>query len=136
MDTGLTEDQAAVRDVVRRMARRDLAPGYLDCGACADFPWEVYRQVAGLGVLGLLAGPAHNAFDTEDFVAAGLAVEELAYADVNVANAVIPVLRCGSNTDDGGRRRRPLRDYGREDVCHDAGPLGSDDGGRQDRATW
>lgn len=92
MDIGLTEDQASVRDAVRRMARRELAPGYLERAKSRTFPWELHRRVAGLGVLGLLAGPEHNPLDQEDFVATGLAVEELAYADFNVANAVIPVL--------------------------------------------
>src|SRR5690606_39503763 len=62
----------------------------------SDFPWEIHRRVADLGVLGLLAGADHNPLDAEDFVAAGLAVEELAYADVNVANAVIPVMLVSS----------------------------------------
>jgi cyclohexanecarboxyl-CoA dehydrogenase len=44
----------------------------------------------------LLAGPQFNPLDDEDFVGAGLVVEELAYADFNVANAVIPVLLMSS----------------------------------------
>ena len=43
-------------------------------------------------MLSLLAGPDHNPLDREDYVAVGLAVEELAYADFNLANAAIPVL--------------------------------------------
>jgi alkylation response protein AidB-like acyl-CoA dehydrogenase len=78
------------------MARRDLASGYLERAKSTEFPWEAYRQVARLGVLGLLAGPEHNPLDREDHVAAGLAVEELAYADFNLANAVIPVLLTSS----------------------------------------
>ena len=96
MDIGLTEDQTSVRDAVRRMARRDLAPGYLQRAQRSEFPWEIHRQVAALGVLGLLAGPDHNPLEREDNVATGLAVEELAYADFNVANAVIPVLLMSS----------------------------------------
>lgn len=92
MDFGLTEDQAAIRDAVRKLARAEIAPGYLERAKQTTFPWEVHRRVADLGVLGLLAGPEHNPLDHEDFVAAGLAVEELAYADFNVANAAIPVL--------------------------------------------
>lgn len=96
MEFGLTEEQAAIRDTVRRMARRELAPGYLERATGCDFPWDVHRRVAELGVLGLLAGPEHNPLDGEDYVVAGLAVEELAYADFNVANAVIPVLLMSS----------------------------------------
>ena len=96
MDFGLSPDQIELRDAVRRMARRDLASGYLERAKSTEFPWEPYRQVARLGVLGLLAGPEHNPLDRQDHVAAGLAVEELAYADFNVANAVIPVLLTSS----------------------------------------
>jgi cyclohexanecarboxyl-CoA dehydrogenase len=96
MDFGLSPDQIELRAAVRQMARRDLASGYLERAKSAEFPWEAYRQVARLGVLGLLAGPGHNPLDREDHVAAGLAVEELAYADFNLANAVIPVLLTSS----------------------------------------
>jgi cyclohexanecarboxyl-CoA dehydrogenase len=96
MDFGLSPDQVEVREAVRGMARRDLAPGYLDRARSTAFPWDAHRRVAQLGVLGLLAGPEHNPLDREDHVAAGLAVEELAYADFNVANAVIPVLLTSS----------------------------------------
>jgi cyclohexanecarboxyl-CoA dehydrogenase len=96
MDFGLSPDQIELRDAVRRMARRNLASGYLERAKSTEFPWEAYRQVARLGVLGLLAGPGHNPLDREDHVAAGLAVEELAYADFNLANAVIPVLLTSS----------------------------------------
>jgi cyclohexanecarboxyl-CoA dehydrogenase len=96
MDFGLSPDQIDLRDAVRRVARRDLAPGYLERAKSTEFPWEAYRRIARLGVLGLLAGPEHNPLDREDHVAAGLAVEELAYADFNLANAVIPVLLTSS----------------------------------------
>jgi len=96
MDFGLSPDQIELRDAVRRMVRRDLASGYLERAKSTGFPWKAYRQVARLGVLGLLAGPEHNPLDREDHVAAGLSVEELAYADFNLANAVIPVLLTSS----------------------------------------
>lgn len=96
MDFGLTEERTAIRDTVRDLARRRLEPGYLQRAVGTEFPWDVHRQVAGLGVFGLLAGPGHNPLDREDYVVAGLVVEELAYGDFNVANAVIPVLLMSS----------------------------------------
>ena len=92
MHFGLSEDQAAVRDSVRGFARAKLAPGYLERAKSGRFPWDAHREIAGLGVFGLLAGPEFNPLPGEDFVAAGLAVEELAYADFNLANAAIPVM--------------------------------------------
>ena len=56
MDFGLSPNQVEVRAAVRGMARRDLAPGYLDRARSTAFPWDAHRRVAQLGVLGLLAG--------------------------------------------------------------------------------
>lgn len=96
MDFGLDEDQRAIRDTVRSFARAELAAGYLERAKQTTFPWKEHRRIADLGVFGLLAGPDHNPLDREDFVAAGLAVEELAYADFNLGNAAIPVLLMSS----------------------------------------
>jgi cyclohexanecarboxyl-CoA dehydrogenase len=89
---GLSEDQAAVRDSVRGFARVKLAPGYLERAKSDRFPWDAHREIAGLGVFGLLAGEEFNPLPGEDFVAAGLAVDELAYADFKLANAAIPAM--------------------------------------------
>jgi cyclohexanecarboxyl-CoA dehydrogenase len=96
MDFGLDHDQLAVRDNVRKFARAELASGYLERAKSTVFPWDVHRRIADLGVYGLLAGPDHNPLEREDFVAAGLAVEELAYADFNLANTAIPVMLMSS----------------------------------------
>src|SRR4051812_50144202 len=92
MDFGLDPDQLAVRDSVRKFARAELAPGYLERAKSSVFPWDVHRRIADLGVFGLLAGPDHNPLEREDFQATGLAAEELAYADFYLANATIPDL--------------------------------------------
>ena len=92
MDFGLSQDQTAVRDAVRTLARAEIAPGYPKRAKQTSFPWTIHQRVAELGVLGLLAGPEYNPLGEDDYLTAGLAVEELAYADFNVANAVIPVL--------------------------------------------
>lgn len=81
---------------MRIFAREKLAPGYLRRAKSERFPWDVHREVAALGVFGLLAGGQFNPLEHEDFVAAGLVVEELAYADFNMANAAIPALLMSS----------------------------------------
>ena len=96
MDFGLDEDQEAFRATVRTFAREKLAPGYLQRAKSERFPWDIHREVAALGVFGLLAGEPFNPLEHEDFVAAGLVVEELAYADFNMANAAIPALLMSS----------------------------------------
>jgi cyclohexanecarboxyl-CoA dehydrogenase len=91
-----TDDQAAIRASVRKFARGELAAGYLERAKSEEFPWDLHRRVSSLGAFGLLAGPDHNPLPTEDHVAAGLVVEELAYADFNIANAAIPVMLMSS----------------------------------------
>lgn len=92
MDFSLTPEQAALRDAVRSFARKELAPTYLARAKVAEFPWDVHRRVAELGVLGMLAGPKWGGEEEPDYVAVGLAMEELAYADFNVANCALPPL--------------------------------------------
>lgn len=96
MDFGLTATQEELRDAVRAFARHHLAPGYLERARSERFDWDLHRKVAELGVFGLLAGEEHNPLPEEDFVAVGLVIEELAYADFNVANAAIPVMLMSS----------------------------------------
>ncbi|QRE82639.1 hypothetical protein F1734_21935 [Rhodococcus ruber] len=88
----LNSDARGIRDAVRAYAAKRLAPGYLERAKSATFPWDLHREIAGLGLYGLLAGKGYNPLEREDFVAAGVAVEELAYADFNVANITIPVM--------------------------------------------
>lgn len=92
MDFRPDREHAEFRDSIRQFARRELAPGYLGRARVAEFPWKIHRQVAELGVLGLLAGTRWGGPDVPDFEAAGIAMEELAYADFNVSNCVLPPL--------------------------------------------
>ncbi len=96
MDSDPSDDQRSLQDAVRKFARAELAPGYLARAQSDAFPWELHRRVASLGTFGLLAGPDHNPLGHEDHVAVGLVVEELAYADFNIANAAIAVMLMSS----------------------------------------
>jgi cyclohexanecarboxyl-CoA dehydrogenase len=90
IDIALTPEQSAFQQSIRQFARKELAPTYLLRAKRDEFPWAEHRRVADLGVLGLLAGPVYGAGTDLDFVAVGLAFEELAYADFNVANCALP----------------------------------------------
>jgi cyclohexanecarboxyl-CoA dehydrogenase len=96
VDFRLSDDQSLIRDSVRKFARTELAPGYLERAKSEEFPWDLHRRVSSLGVFGLLSGPEHNPLPEEDFLAVGLVIEELAYADFNLANAAIPVMLMSS----------------------------------------
>ena len=108
-DLDVTEDQAALREVVRTYARSELAPTYLERARTARFPWAEHRRVAELGVLGLLAGEEWGGVETPDYVACGIAMEELAYADFNVANCVLPPLIISSILREHGSREQKER---------------------------
>lgn len=85
-----SEDQEDFRRAVRRLARDEFAPGYLARARTPEFPWTELKRMAALGVLSLLAGAEHGGPDDPEYVAAGLACEEIGYADFNLANALIP----------------------------------------------
>jgi cyclohexanecarboxyl-CoA dehydrogenase len=75
---------------VRSLARREFAPTYLARAQSTDFPWKALRSLSDLGLLHLLCPPEHGGPDEPAYVASGIAVEELAYADFNIANLLIP----------------------------------------------
>lgn len=89
MNFAPTDEQRAFRDAVRAFARTELAAGYLERAKSTRFPWELHRRIGALGTFGVLSASEHNAAGGADFVIAGLIVEELAYADTNLANAAI-----------------------------------------------
>jgi cyclohexanecarboxyl-CoA dehydrogenase len=87
-----TPEQESVRASVRSLARREFGPTYLTRAQSTDFPWKALRSLSELGLLQLLCPPEHGGPDEPAYVASGIAVEELAYADFNIANLLIPPL--------------------------------------------
>src|SRR3990172_2511056 len=84
-DPLFTPEQLSFRNTVRKFAGSEIAPGYLERAKSRDYPWDVYRRFGELGILGLPLPVAYGGQGQRDFVAMGLAVEEIAYADFNVA---------------------------------------------------
>jgi alkylation response protein AidB-like acyl-CoA dehydrogenase len=58
MDFRFTPEQEAFRDAVRRFAAKHLAPGARDRAHGPEYPWDVARQMAGQGLLGITIAPA------------------------------------------------------------------------------
>src|SRR3954447_17554778 len=85
-----TPEQEGLRASVRSFARREFAPTYLTRAQSTEFPWKALRSLSELGLLQLLCPPEHGGPDEPAYVASGIAVEELAYADFNIANVLIP----------------------------------------------
>ncbi|HET9735898.1 MAG TPA: acyl-CoA dehydrogenase family protein [Burkholderiales bacterium] len=53
MDFSFTEEQVQFRDSVRRFAEKHLAGGALERAHAAEYPWEVAKQMAAQGLLGI-----------------------------------------------------------------------------------
>lgn len=104
MDFEPTAEQEAFRGRVRTLARETLAEGYLAHARSDQFDRKRYEQIAELGVLGLLA-PRHG---PPDFVRAGLAIEELAFADPCLAQASVIAMFTSALLDE--HAQAPVRD--------------------------
>lgn len=53
MHTALTQDQTELANSVRRFAESELAQGALERAHSKDYPWEISRQLAEMGMLGI-----------------------------------------------------------------------------------
>lgn len=103
MDFELSEQQRMVRDMVREFAAEKLRPGAAARDERGEFPAEIFRDLAGLGLLGMLVPEKYGGAGM-DALSCVFAVEEIARADASVAvgisvtNSVCqwPILRFGS----------------------------------------
>ena len=68
MDFQLTDDQVAIRDMVREFARKEIAPNGLEWDEEQHFPRELFSQLGELGLLGVVI--------PEEFGGAGLGYVE------------------------------------------------------------
>jgi alkylation response protein AidB-like acyl-CoA dehydrogenase len=87
MDFDLTEDQKAFRDTARDFVRKELTEGALERAHSSDYPWDVAKKLADLGLLGITAAEANGGGTLMDAV---IAIEQVAVvcprsADVSVS---------------------------------------------------
>jgi short/branched chain acyl-CoA dehydrogenase len=83
MNFDLTEEQRAFRDVVRAFAEEVVRPGAAERDERAEFPLEVVRRMAALGLFGLPFPEEYGGSDA-DTVTVCLAIEELGRVDQSV----------------------------------------------------
>lgn len=103
MDFTFSDQQQMIRQMVRAFAREQVAPGARQRDESRQFPWELFREMAKLGLLGMLT-PERYGGSGLDALSYLIAIEELAWADASVAvgvsvhNSVCqwPILRFGS----------------------------------------
>jgi cyclohexanecarboxyl-CoA dehydrogenase len=87
MDFALTAEQDELVRTLRAFARKELAPRSAGWDRSGEFPWDVWRQMGELGLLGLRA-PAEFGGQETDFFTIGLVVEEIARGDFSATYGV------------------------------------------------
>jgi cyclohexanecarboxyl-CoA dehydrogenase len=80
LDFSFTPEQDELARTLRVFARKELAPRSGQWDRSGEFPWDAWRQMGELGLLGLRAPAALGGGDA-DLVTAGIAVEEIARGD-------------------------------------------------------
>ncbi len=79
------ETYAHVKDTARRFAEQAIRPIVEDLDREARFPSELYREMGGLGLFGITAGPEHGGAGLDVFAYA-VVMEELARGYASVAD--------------------------------------------------
>jgi len=86
MDFDLTEAQRLTREMVREFAEREVRPRAADIDRTDEFPWDLYKRMAELEILGMTVPPEYGGAGA-DTVSWCIAQEELARASAAVADA-------------------------------------------------
>ncbi|MGH7399391.1 MAG: acyl-CoA dehydrogenase family protein [Candidatus Rokuibacteriota bacterium] len=80
MDLAFSPEQDELVRTLRQFARKDLAPRSAQWDKSGEFPWEAWRRMGELGLLGLRV-PAAFGGQEADFMTFGIAMEEIGRGD-------------------------------------------------------
>lgn len=80
MDFTLTSEQDELVRTLRAFARKELAPRSREWDRSGDFPWDAWRKMGELGLLGLRI-PARFGGQDADLITMGIASEEIGRGD-------------------------------------------------------
>jgi alkylation response protein AidB-like acyl-CoA dehydrogenase len=86
MNFDLTESQRQVRDLCRDFAEREIRPRAAEIDRTDEFPWDLYKRMAELDILGMTVPPEYGGSGA-DTVSWCVAQEELARGSAVVADA-------------------------------------------------
>jgi cyclohexanecarboxyl-CoA dehydrogenase len=86
IDFSFTKEQVLIQKAMREFAEKELLPNYSHYDKTETFPWEQWKKMAKLGIMGL-GLPVEYGGEPADQVTTGLVVKELARGDVNCAYA-------------------------------------------------
>jgi cyclohexanecarboxyl-CoA dehydrogenase len=80
MDLAFSPEQDELARTLRQFARRELAPRSAHWDKTGEFPWEAWRRMGELGLLGLRVPEAYGG-QGADFLTFGIAMEEIGRGD-------------------------------------------------------
>jgi cyclohexanecarboxyl-CoA dehydrogenase len=80
MDLAFSPEQDELVRTIRHFARRELAPRSAHWDRTGEFPWEAWRRMGELGLLGLRVPEAYGG-QAADFLTFGIAMEEIGRGD-------------------------------------------------------
>jgi cyclohexanecarboxyl-CoA dehydrogenase len=80
MDLAFSPEQDELVRTLRQFARRELAPHSAQWDRTGEFPWEAWRRMGELGLLGLRIPAAYGGQEA-DFLTFGIAMEEIGRGD-------------------------------------------------------
>src|SRR5215469_16636537 len=83
MDFALSAEQQMIRDLCHEFAEEEIKPLAEEIDRTAEFPYELIRKMAGLGLLGL-PFPEEYGGTGADFLSYCLALEEIGRGDAAV----------------------------------------------------
>lgn len=84
MDFALSDDQCQVQETFARFADKEIAPKAAALDEAHAYPWEIFRELAGLGLFGMRYPEADGGLGM-DLASFCLAVAEIARGSVSVA---------------------------------------------------
>jgi len=105
MDFNLSDEQIAIRETVREFAEKEIAPSARERDEKSEFPYEIVKKLAKLGMCGVVA-PIEYGGSGMDYLSYVIFIEELARIDASVA-----VIMSVTNT----LAALPLRNFGTEE---------------------
>jgi len=80
MDLAFTPEQEELVRTLRAFAKKELQPRSAQWDKRGEFPWDTYRKMAALGLLGLRTPAAYGGQEA-DLLTFGIAMEEIARGD-------------------------------------------------------
>jgi len=87
MDLAFSPEQEELARTLRQFARKELAPRSAQWDKTGTFPWEAWRRMGELGLLGLRVPVAHGGQEA-DFLTFGIAMEEIGRGDFSCTYAI------------------------------------------------